>query len=90
MSKWITGNNVVIGGLKKLGSSLVERIKDWRGMGKAAEEANTKSGGTTPSTTGGFDPKNGSWKEQTANQIKGDAQKYARAAVAIAAAIAKN
>ena len=88
MSKWITGNNIVLGGLKKLGSSLVERIKEWRGLKKATEEANTKStGGISPE--GKVDNKvpqsRGEWWQDTKGKIYQDSTKYARAAVGIAA-----
>lgn len=87
MSKWLTGNNLVLTGLKKLGSSLVERIKDWKGMGKAAEEANTKStGGITPEGKVNKPPSTkGEWWQDTKGKIYQDSTKYARAAVGIAA-----
>ena len=38
--------------MKKLGGTLKDRIKDWKGLGDKAEEANEKMGGTT--STGGI------------------------------------
>lgn len=91
LSKWITGNNVILKGLKDLGSSLVQRIKDWRNVGKAAEEANNKStGGISGGTVDKNPKKYGSWGELGADikqDFMGQARKFAKLAGQIALAM---
>ena len=91
LSKWTTGNNVVLSGLKKLGSSLVERIKNWRNMGKAAEEANIKSGGTDATSTTVEQTtkqwKKGEFWKTAGNDAKNIARNYLKAATHMALAM---
>jgi len=87
IGKWVSGSKSTIGMLKTIGSKLKDRITDWRNYGDEAEKANKKAGGTT--STGGINgdvsKTSGTFKEQLGTQLKADAIKYARAAVAIAA-----
>jgi len=88
IGKWVTGSKSTLDVLKTIGSKLKDRIKDWRDYGDEAEKANKKAGGTTTSTggiNGDVTKSGGTFKEQLGTQLKADAMKYARAAVAIAA-----
>ena len=88
IGKWVTGSKSTFDVLKKIGSKLKDRITDWRNYGDEAEKANKKAGGGVTSTggiNGDVTKSGGSFKEQLGTQLKADAAKYARAAVAIAA-----
>jgi len=86
------GTKSTIDILKTLGGKLKDRIKDWRDLGKEAEDANTKMGGgkgKDSASTGGI---NGDTPDKAKvpfkETLKQDAQNYARAAIGIAAAMA--
>ena len=86
------GTKSTIDILKTLGGKLKDRIKDWRKLGKEAEDANTKMGGgkgKDSTSTGGI---NGDTPDKAKvpfkETLKQDAQNYARAAIGIAAAMA--
>ena len=83
------GTKSTIDILKTLGGKLKDRIKDWRKLGKEAEDANTKMGGgkgKDSTSTGGI---NGDTPDKAKvpfrETLKQDAQNYARAAIGIAA-----
>ena len=86
------GTKSTIDILKTLGGKLKDIASKWRKAGKEAEEANDKMGNKTPDkSTGGINGDietgkgKGKFSEQLGTQLKQDAIKYARAAVAIAA-----
>ena len=88
VGKWVTGSKSVYSVLKKVGGKLKDVAKGWKDVATNADEANTKTGGTTTSTggvTGTVDT--GTAKTPFKETLKSDAQKYARAAVAIAASM---
>ena len=82
------GTKSTIDILKTLGGKLKDRIKDWRDLGKEAEEANTKMGGgkgKDSTSTGGINGDLDKGKVPFKETLKQDAQNYARAAIGIAA-----
>ena len=82
------GTKSTIDILKTLGGKLKDRIKDWRDLGKEAEDANTKMGGgkgKDSTSTGGINGDLDKGKVPFKETLKQDAQNYARAAIGIAA-----
>ena len=89
IGKWVTGSKSVFEVLKKVGGKLKDVAKGWKDVKDNAEDAIEKTGGST--STGGINgdvdtttPSKTPFKET----LKGDAQRYARAAIGIAAGMA--
>ena len=89
IGKWVTGSKSVFEVLKKVGGKLKDVAKGWKDVKDNAEDAIEKTGGST--STGGI---NGDVNTTTPSKtpfketLKGDAQRYARAAIGIAAGMA--
>lgn len=94
IGKWVSGSSSVFSVLKTVGTKVWDLAKGWKNVGKEAEEASKKMPKTdTSTTTGGINGDvtkggNTSWWQNTKAQLGKDATNYARAALAIAAAMA--
>ena len=86
ISKWISGTNLTIEALKKLGGVLKERIADWIKYKKSKTEAEAPQL-PSPTDTGKTGGGKGEETVKLGEQLKKDARNYVRAAAAIAAAM---